>query len=204
MSKRQFPFDGSCPLQLKTHVNTTQFEKSNNMEQIYEKTLEALREGMDRYDNGEIEEETVKETVSCERCRQTKSGLAVTCAFCERKTCGDCRKQCAHCDKMFCSLCSVVNYDKKYERHFCLGDSPQWYTGFHYITTLLLNTGYDVYRIAIFMSIFSLQRNQIANLAYWHTFILKAFMICKVCQKNIFEISTYVIVHILSKPFSVS
>lgn len=73
-----------------------------------EKTLEALREGMDRYDNGEIEEETVKETVNCQRCRQTKSGLAVTCAFCERKTCGDCRKQCAHCDKMFCSLCSVV------------------------------------------------------------------------------------------------
>lgn len=154
MSKRQFPFDGSCPLQLKTHVNTTQFEKSNNMEQIYgkykvyicfqfvefetftstemsdfhkdlliyrlrltivsfsvipaEKTLEALREGMDRYDNGEIEEETVKETVNCQRCRQTKSGLAMTCAFCERKTCGDCRKQCAHCDRMFCSLCSVV------------------------------------------------------------------------------------------------
>ena len=35
MPKRQFPFDGSSPLQLKTYVNAFHFEKANNMDGIY-------------------------------------------------------------------------------------------------------------------------------------------------------------------------
>lgn len=133
MSKREFPFDQSCPMQLKTHVNTTEFEKSNNMENVYAKTLEALREGMERYENGEIEEGICNETVNCDRCRQTKTGRGVKCAFCERNACGDCRRECAHCDKMFCLLCLVANYDERYEQYFCLGNLPQRDAGIHHI-----------------------------------------------------------------------
>ena len=43
MSKREFPFDQSCPIQLKTHVNTTEFEKSNNMENVYGRYLTELK-----------------------------------------------------------------------------------------------------------------------------------------------------------------
>lgn len=43
MSKREFPFDQSCPMQLKTHVNTTEFEKSNNMENVYGRYLTELK-----------------------------------------------------------------------------------------------------------------------------------------------------------------
>ena len=35
MPKRQFPFDGASPLQLKTYVNAFHFEKANNMDGIY-------------------------------------------------------------------------------------------------------------------------------------------------------------------------
>jgi len=35
MPKRQFPFDGSSPLQLKTYVNAFHYEKANNMDSIY-------------------------------------------------------------------------------------------------------------------------------------------------------------------------
>lgn len=35
MPKRQFPFDGASPLQLKTYVNAFHFEKANNMDSIY-------------------------------------------------------------------------------------------------------------------------------------------------------------------------
>ena len=77
-------------------------------ETLSAKTLEALREGMERYENGEIEEGICNETVNCDRCRQTKTGRGVKCTFCERNACDDCRRECAHCDKMFCLLCLVA------------------------------------------------------------------------------------------------
>lgn len=35
MPKRNFPFDGTSPLQLKTHINAFYFEKLNDMDKIY-------------------------------------------------------------------------------------------------------------------------------------------------------------------------
>ena len=35
MPKRNFPFDGTSPLQLKTHINAFQFEKANDMDKVY-------------------------------------------------------------------------------------------------------------------------------------------------------------------------
>lgn len=37
MPKRNFPFDGTSPLQLKTHINAFYFEKLNDMDKIYGK-----------------------------------------------------------------------------------------------------------------------------------------------------------------------
>lgn len=37
MPKRNFPFDGTSPLQLKTHINAFHFEKLNDMDKIYGK-----------------------------------------------------------------------------------------------------------------------------------------------------------------------
>ncbi|KAL9952211.1 hypothetical protein ACROYT_G039426 [Oculina patagonica] len=128
MPKRQFPFNGSSPLQLKTHVNTFHFEKLNNMNGIYARTRELMHEGSLRLKKAEAAKNNnlqVEETFKCQSCLQSKRGLRVTCVFCERNTCDDCSRQCAHCTGTFCSLCSIVNYDERYERCFCLGCSPQ-------------------------------------------------------------------------------
>ena len=37
MPKRNFPFDETSPLQLKTHINAFYFEKLNDMDKIYGK-----------------------------------------------------------------------------------------------------------------------------------------------------------------------
>lgn len=128
MPKRQFPFDRSSPLQLKTYVNAFHFEKANNMDSIYARTQELMNEGSLRLKKTQAVQKSplqVEETFKCQSCLHSKCGLRVICAFCERSTCEDCSRQCLHCAGIFCSLCSIVNYDAKYERCYCLGCSPQ-------------------------------------------------------------------------------
>ena len=137
MPKRQFPFDGSSPLQLKTYINAFHFEKANNMDSIYgrywrcrfskdvnfalfrltmipllaARTRELMNEGSLRLKKAQAVQKStlpVEETFKCQSCLRSKCGLRVICAFCERSTCEDCCRQCVHCAGLFCSLCSII------------------------------------------------------------------------------------------------
>ncbi len=55
----------------------------------------------------------------CSTCNINESILA--CSFCERYFCINCTRQCDSCYETFCEpLCSVVNYEEKTDRSFCL------------------------------------------------------------------------------------
>lgn len=136
MPKRNFPFDGTSPLQLKTHINAFHFEKATDMKKIHARTLELMLQGsrrqsaqVDHNDNvQQVNRKQDKEperepAFKCQSCLQSKSGMRVMCIFCERLSCTDCSRQCAHCAGIFCSLCSIANYDERCERYFCLGCS---------------------------------------------------------------------------------
>eukprot|EP01135_Chromosphaera_perkinsii_P010585 Nk52_evm1s2177 gene=Nk52_evmTU1s2177 len=41
------------------------------------------------------------------------------CYHCERNTCDNCMRNCSQCQNVFCSVCSIVNYDQRYDRVFC-------------------------------------------------------------------------------------
>ncbi|XP_062614517.1 apoptosis regulatory protein Siva-like [Saccostrea cucullata] len=45
------------------------------------------------------------------------------CNFCEKALSNEQSLQCCNCQRNFCQLCSVLNYDESFERVFCLGCS---------------------------------------------------------------------------------
>ncbi|XP_048734431.2 uncharacterized protein LOC125650296 isoform X2 [Ostrea edulis] len=45
------------------------------------------------------------------------------CNFCEKALSREQSLQCCYCQRNFCQLCSVINYDESFERVFCLGCS---------------------------------------------------------------------------------
>ena len=49
-----------------------------------------------------------EQAFKCQSCMQSKCGVRVMCIFCERHSCTDCSRQCAHCAGIFCSLCSIA------------------------------------------------------------------------------------------------
>jgi len=126
MPKRNCPFGTNSPLQLKTHINAFHIEKANDMERIYARTRKLMHEGSVRLQKAQMDHNgnvQTEQAFKCQSCLQSKFGVLVICVFCERHTCTDCSRQCALCAGIFCSLCSIANYDERYERYFCLGCS---------------------------------------------------------------------------------
>lgn len=125
MPKRNFPFDGTSPLQLKTHINAFYFEKLNDMDKIYERTRELMQKGSKRMQQEEAEKKRstnvqTDQPAKCLSCLQFKR-FGISCVFCERQLCVDCSHQCSTCAESFCNLCSIANYDERCEKYFCLG-----------------------------------------------------------------------------------
>ncbi|KAI5081702.1 hypothetical protein GOP47_0001445 [Adiantum capillus-veneris] len=42
------------------------------------------------------------------------------CFHCRRITCTRCRRQCVQCEEEFCSVCSILDFNERYDRAFCL------------------------------------------------------------------------------------
>ncbi|XP_029207708.2 uncharacterized protein [Acropora muricata] len=122
MPKRSFPFDETPRLQLKTHIYVSHIEK----EEIYARTLELMHEASVRLqkDKEEIKRNVpVEQEFKCRSCVQVKSEVPVACSFCEKNSCANCSRYCENCAGVFCTLCSITNYDERFERCFCLGCS---------------------------------------------------------------------------------
>lgn len=56
----------------------------------------------------------------CPHCKSQVPSCPVKCVFCERSVCLQCCRECVNCSGIFCSLCSLINYDESFERCFCL------------------------------------------------------------------------------------
>eukprot|EP00741_Cyanophora_paradoxa_P025200 tig00000350_g24325.t1 len=57
--------------------------------------------------------------VPCGVCRERSEDAP--CSYCSKRACEMCLRQCEHCQDVFCSECSVVNYDMAHDRLFCIG-----------------------------------------------------------------------------------
>ncbi|MCO5557444.1 hypothetical protein L7F22_011008 [Adiantum nelumboides] len=42
------------------------------------------------------------------------------CFHCRRITCARCCRHCYQCDEEFCSVCSILDFNERYDRAFCL------------------------------------------------------------------------------------
>ncbi|KAH7287441.1 hypothetical protein KP509_32G056400 [Ceratopteris richardii] len=42
------------------------------------------------------------------------------CFHCRRMTCSECWRHCMHCEENFCSVCSILDFNERYDRAFCL------------------------------------------------------------------------------------
>eukprot|EP00051_Salpingoeca_urceolata_P031584 m.494793 g.494793 ORF g.494793 m.494793 type:complete len:243 (-) comp41802_c0_seq1:192-920(-) len=127
--KRRNPFGEACPLQLKTFVQPTEPD-----EQIAARTRMLLHRGAAR--QGRAMAKAVKPgrpgvmgPAFAGTCRGTcgqcfvclgQGPLGPPCDFCEREACEACSRECAICQEIFCSFCSVVNFDERWDRVFCM------------------------------------------------------------------------------------
>ncbi|PIK44663.1 hypothetical protein BSL78_18457 [Apostichopus japonicus] len=56
----------------------------------------------------------------CSSCKFNSASAYGACSFCDQQICSQCCRECLSCQGVFCSLCSVINYDESFERCFCL------------------------------------------------------------------------------------
>ncbi|XP_072031031.1 uncharacterized protein [Amphiura filiformis] len=55
---------------------------------------------------------------SCQMCKQGRAPKS-HCNFCDKLLCAHCIRKCDNCEDNFCSICTTVNYDERYEQVFC-------------------------------------------------------------------------------------
>ncbi|CAB4020851.1 Hypothetical predicted protein [Paramuricea clavata] len=123
MSKRAFPFNSCAPLQLKTHVENKHVNNDEaSMQKIYAKTQSILKAGAKaQSEKASAEENNVPSTNICENCKKTsKSVQLARCSFCDKTVCVYCFNVCYKCEQNFCPLCSVISYDDRVEKSYCL------------------------------------------------------------------------------------
>ncbi|XP_051779164.1 apoptosis regulatory protein Siva [Erpetoichthys calabaricus] len=60
--------------------------------------------------------------LACALCSR-QAGACVVCAHCEKSACRNCQRCCSQCQRDYCFMCCVVNYDEQYERLLC-ADCP--------------------------------------------------------------------------------
>lgn len=117
-AKRQCPFDDASPLQLK--------------QQVWERPQEdvAASATLDRLMAAQREKQLAPpplhggdglppSATRCIICQSFHTDQA-PCGFCGKLTCRSCSRECEECHDTFCSYCSTINYDLRYDRCFCL------------------------------------------------------------------------------------
>jgi len=125
-TKRRNPF-GEVDLQR----SSTKLAK-NDLEFIYERTLQMLKEGpkikienphskdwfSTQWDSDNKNEHFLMYSGGCFVCTQERP--TIPCSYCSRKTCEMCVRQCEKCLDIFCGFCSTCNHEIKQDRTFCL------------------------------------------------------------------------------------
>ncbi|XP_071962905.1 apoptosis regulatory protein Siva-like isoform X2 [Antedon mediterranea] len=62
---------------------------------------------------------------SCRACLTGSDLRALNkCIHCEHSMCRPCSRQCDNCCGTYCQFCTVLNYDERHERIFCLSCLP--------------------------------------------------------------------------------
>ena len=120
--KRKCPFSSTSPQQFKTHITLKEAAKLNNdlLREMMDKTRNLLVEGQQGYwnSNSPPPPAVVPAPLQCFSC---KSGdPSRSCHHCARYSCTPCSRVCVGCEEVFCSLCSVLNYDTPQTRESCL------------------------------------------------------------------------------------
>eukprot|EP00055_Hartaetosiga_balthica_P015841 m.96763 g.96763 ORF g.96763 m.96763 type:complete len:259 (-) comp8973_c0_seq1:185-961(-) len=85
---------------------------------IFDDTRDKLFEAQAQYVEPEVEPFSDFEG-TCKIC--CNNGFVRVCGYCEQIACGSCMYVCEDCNSLFCSFCTIPNYDERRERHFCVG-----------------------------------------------------------------------------------
>ncbi|XP_031778163.1 uncharacterized protein LOC107980927 isoform X1 [Nasonia vitripennis] len=123
MAKRRCPFDEDLSPQMKTHIGELEVLKQdeNSMNNVYKKTLQALKDGSKLYPFGKGNSNvTVKMPLEvCGCCRYIDSRKPCRCSYCDQIMCNLCLVPCSKCCESFCQNCSLTVYDTD-EQNMCM------------------------------------------------------------------------------------
>ena len=123
MSKREYPFNSCSPLQLKTHVENKHVNNNEaNMQQIYAKTQSMLKAGAKAQNqNTQGNNCSTGSSSICKNCKKrSETVMLAKCSFCDKKVCVYCFNVCCKCEQNFCPLCSVLSYEDREGKAYCL------------------------------------------------------------------------------------
>eukprot|EP00898_Chlorokybus_atmophyticus_P004251 jgi/Chlat1/4827/Chrsp31S04800 len=100
---------------------------------VYEQTLKMLADGSRRLvggTGGHVHSDSAASTSgrptstlssAAGKCRLCEKGEpSAACAHCDRALCTKCYRFCDGCQQLYCSMCSIPNYDQPQDRAFCL------------------------------------------------------------------------------------
>lgn len=68
----------------------------------------------------ELSSEVERACIFCAGSNALPSPYIQSCQFCSRTTCNNCISTCVSCSFQFCKFCITSNYDKPFDRIFCL------------------------------------------------------------------------------------
>eukprot|EP00727_Mastigamoeba_balamuthi_P005211 m51a1_g14689 hypothetical protein (142) ;mRNA; f:99746-100346 len=138
MSKRANPYaEATCPRYAKCARKTS--DEPEEKAATAARTIEALmsaqrgKRGRQAAPAMELSDDEgggdPSEACSCCHGRGPSSsrlaGRSLPCAWCSQRVCAGCARTCAECGDTFCTMCSVINYDQRHERAFCLNCEPR-------------------------------------------------------------------------------